>query len=1090
VGALRGVVSTLLAIGVALGASLIHPALAWADDATTGNVRGVVSDRAGQDVPVGAIVEATSAGMQGAQAAFTDSVGQYYLAALPPGVYTLTVYYNDAKFTRRNVVVALGKEVVVNIAVDSRVARGEIIAIAGNAPMVDQGSTKIGQTFTPDYTNNLPTAGTFGTSSVAVGGAQKDAHGVSFAGTTSAENVYVIEGLNTTDPGFGVLQSDLPNEFIQEAEVITGGYNAEYGRATGAIVNVITKSGSNEVHGSVFGHYAPGAFTAPATTIRREGTAIDAALDQDYRYDLGGEVGGPLIRDKLWFHAGFAPTSTRTTTTRIVSSNVDRDGDGVPDQDPTTGFSEREEVARREIPSTFKTYYLTAKLTGKVSDDHRWQISGWGNPQSSDAVLFGTVRNPLTAVQHTDQGAYDVSAQWTSKLDHGATQIDARAGFHHGYNKVKARRASEDVAQIRYDYTRSLYDFADLEGAIDACRDGGPDDRYPEIVNCPVLSYNGQGIGFLEDRTNDRLAAELAVTRRWKALGQHVSKVGLDVERSTYGSGRGFSGGAFISRTQDDPSADNPMPLGAYSIQQLVQPDPSGSIACGADLDGDGVGDGHCAVIPKINASTSDRSIAAYLQDSWQLTRSLTLNLGLRWEQQVGYVADALQGTIAEDTLQPVPKIGFQLDHLFAPRLGFIFDPTEDGKAKLMGHWGRFYENVPGDLNVRSFAGETILASTVGINAGGALDNSCPYDHGTADLAGKVLGCAPGFEGAFGSGVTFVAPGLKGQYTQELIFGAEYQIMPALTVGATYVHRTLPVVIEDLSTDGGNTFLIANPGENYDRDADKLDAQADALMAGSESDQHLASVIRSRADQLRAVKRFDPPIRNYDALQLTARTRPTPHGLLFATYTYARAKGNYPGLFSTETPQLDPNVSTQYDLPDLMPNRYGPSGLDRPHSLKVDGFYQLDLKSAGVIVLGASVRAQSGVPGNTLAAHPVYGQGESYLLPRGADYRSPVTMTVDTHLSYGYQLGRDTRLEGFLEIFNLFDQQAETAVDPTYTTDSALPIVGGDANDLAHSKVIENGRQTASTVTKNLNYRKTSARQAPLSAQLGFRLTF
>jgi hypothetical protein len=211
---------------------------------------------------------------------------------------------------------------------------------------------------------------------------------------------------------------------------------------------------------------------------------------------------------------------------------------------------------------------------------------------------------------------------------------------------------------------------------------------------------------------------------------------------------------------------------------------------------------------------------------------------------------------------------------------------------------------------------------------------------------------------------------------------------------------------------------------------------------------------------------------------------------LLATYTYARAKGNYPGLFSTETPQLDPNVSTQYDLPDLMPNRYGPSGLDRPHSLKVDGFYQLDLKKLGFVVLGASWRAQSGIPSNTLAAHPVYGQGESYLLPRGSVYRSPVAMTVDTHLSYGYQLSPTRRIEGFVEIFNLFDQQPEVAVDPTYTTDSALPIVGGDAADLAHAKVTENGRQGSSTVTKNLNYGKTSVRQPPLTAQLGFRLTF
>ncbi|MEO7736388.1 MAG: carboxypeptidase regulatory-like domain-containing protein [Kofleriaceae bacterium] len=1081
-------VSAALAIGV-VGATAIGPSIAHADDATTGGVRGLITDSASRERPFGAIVEATSAGLQGSQTTMVDELGRYYLTSLPPGNYTLTVYYNTAKFTRGNVVVQLGKEVVVNITVDGRVAKGEIISIVGNTPLIDQGSTKIGQTFTPDYTNNLPTAGTFGGTVVGAGGAQRDAHGISFAGATSAENTYVIEGLNTTDTGFGTLSSDLPNELIQEAEVITGGYNAEYGRATGAIVNVITKSGGNELHGSVFGHYEPGAFTASATTIRREGTAIDAAVDQDYRYDLGAELGGPIVPDKLWFHLGFAPSTTRTTTTRIVSSNVDADNDGVPDQDASTGFTEREEVARRSLPSTYKTYFLTAKLTGVIADDHRWQITGWGNPQRADAVS-ATVRDPLSSVQHTEQGAYDVSAKWTSKLDQGAFQIDAVVGFHHGFNRVTPLHASEDVPAVRYDYTRSLYDFADLEGAIDGCRDGGPTDRYPSIVNCPVLSYTDQGLGFLEDRTNDRISAQLALTRRWRLLGQHVSKLGIDVERSTYNSGRRFSGGAFIARSQDDATPDHPMPLGSYLINQYVQTDAAGNVPCGADVNGDGVGDARCSVSAGLDANTHDRSIAAYLQDSWQLTPSLTINLGLRWEQQVGYVASFLQGTTSPDTGEVIGDVGFQLDHLIAPRLGFIFDPTEQGRAKLMGHWGRFYENVPGDLNVRSFAGETILSSNSGVNANGQLDGSCAFDHGTPMLATQVLGCVPGSAGAFGGGSSYVAPGLEGQYTQELILGAEFQIMPALTVSATYVHRSLPSVIEDMSTDGGATFLIANPGANYDADADKLDAQAAQLMTGSDADQARASLDHSRAEQLRAVKRFDPPTRNYDALQLTARTRPTPHGLLLATYTYARAKGNYPGLFSTDTPQLDPNVSTQYDLPDLMPNRYGPTGLDRPHSLKVDGFYQLDLKQLGFVVLGASWRVQSGIPSATLAAHPVYGQGESYLLPRGSVYRSPVAMTVDTHVSYGYQLSPTRRIEGFVEIFNLFDQQPEVAVDPTYSTDSALPIVGGDAADLAHAKVTQNGRQVSNTVTKNLNYGKTSVRQAPLTAQLGFRLTF
>jgi len=392
------------------------------------------------------------------------------------------------------------------------------------------------------------------------------------------------------------------------------------------------------------------------------------------------------------------------------------------------------------------------------------------------------------------------------------------------------------------------------------------------------------------------------------------------------------------------------------------------------------------------------------------------------------------------------------------------------------------------DLNVRNLGGETTRETTVGVDGGGNPNNSCPYDHTNtpgAALVNMVLACQAGQTQTLGGAISYVAPGMEGQYTQELIFGAEYEVMPDFTVGANYIHRTLPTIIEDMSTDGGANYLIGNPSHNYDSEADKLDAQA-AMTTNSS----LAALYRSRASQLRAVKFFDPPSRNYDAVALTAKTRATRYGLLTATYTYSRAKGNYPGLFSTETNQLDPNITSQYDLPDLMPNRYGPSGLDRPHNLKVDGFYQFDLRKAGLVIVGASFRAQSGIPHNTLAAHPIYGPNESYLLPRGELYRSPATMQLDTHLSYGYQLSKTTKLEGYLEIFNLFDQQPEINVDETYTVDSSLPIVGGDAADLAHAKATISSRQTGNIVTKNLNYAKTSQRQAPLTGQLGFRLTF
>jgi hypothetical protein len=1100
-GLAAGAMFSAIDVGLDLGSA------AYADALTTGSIRGIVKDKTTGESSVGATVVATSPALQGEQVVIADETGGYYITNLPPGMYTLTVYYNNITYSRGNVLIQVGKEVVVNLSVDTSAAKGETIAITGAVPIVDQGSTKVGTTITSDFTNNVPSRRTFGEVMGGAAGAQSDHYGVSFAGATSAENTYVVEGLNTTDTGFGTLSTNLPTEFIQETEVITGGYNAEYGRALGAIVNVVTKSGSNEFHGSVFGHLQTSRLTADARTILREGNAIDHATNQNSRYDFGAELGGPIIPDKLWFHVGFTPTIINDTTTRFISSQVDKvdnttgmpvmGGDGIPDIDRTTGFTVRERLATRDIPTSFKTYFFTGKLTGAISRDHQWQLAVFGNPENDSALplnpdgTINVVRDPNTALLKVDRGAYDFSGKWTSKFNDGKTQFDAVAGFHRGYNNASPGTAGGTAVAIQSKYSQSLYDFVDAENSgrsnINGCHDAGdpaatpgPDDMYPRISNCPVVGYIDAGAGFLEKRTNDRISAVLAVTQRVKALGQHVFKAGIDAEFSTYDSGRGFSGGAFVLRDRANETQEDGTPLyGEFTTTQFIKYDPNGTIPCGIN------GSARCSVINQINADTSDRSLAAYIQDSWEILPNLTLNAGVRWEQQVGYVAGFLQNTTAPDTGEKIPEVGFQLDNLIAPRVGFIYDPTQEGKAKLFGHWGRFYENIPMDMNVRSFGGETSINNIVGVNSSGDRDNSCMFDR-SPNFVANVLMCRPGQTQYLGGGITYVAPGLQGQYTEEVILGGEYEIIPDITVGANYIHRTLPRVIEDMSTDGGNSYFIANPSENYDSQAADLDR-----LAMTTPDMNLKALYRSRAAQLRAVKNYDPPSRTYDALQLVVKKRPTGSSLLQATYTYSRAKGNYPGLFSTETNQLDPNITSQYDLPNLMPNRYGPSGLDRPHSVKVDGFYTFNLQRAGVLVTGVSLRGQSGVPANALAAHPIYGLNESYLLPRGVLYRSPFTTEIDTHISYGYQLSRTTRLEGFIDIFNLLNTQDELSVDSTYTTQVALPVVGGDRNDLLHAKATtDEGRQTNTVITKNLNYGKLNARQTPLTGQLGFRLTF
>jgi len=1122
-------------------ASLVNPTDANAQaGATVGSVRGQIRDKSNGEAAVGATVVATSPALQGEQVVIADENGQYFVTSLPAGTYTLTVYYNDKTFSRGNVTIYTGKEAVVNVTVDSTTSTGgkggEIIQIQGTAPIIDQGSTKTGLTINDDYTRNIPTGRTFGAVVGAAAGGQGDLYGQSLSGATSAENTYIVEGINTTDTGFGGISSNLPNEFISETEVITGGYNAEYGRATGGIINVVTKSGSNQFHGSVFGYYKPGALVADANKVDRDGGAIASKEDLNYNYDLGAELGGPIIKDKLWFHVGFNPNVSKQTTTRIVQSLVDKVNnktgaavpDGVPDED-AQGISQYEPVASSTIPENFRTYFFTAKINGAVNQNNQFQISAFGNP-STVADTYGVLRNPTDTRWKDDNGAYDVSGKWTSKLNEGKTQVDAVVGFHRSYETQAPYSASQNVPGIVYasPYTRSLYDFADLEGAstIAKCNDGDPNDPYPTIQNCPVTGYVEQGLTFLEKRTNDRASATLAITQRVKAAGYHTFKAGADLELSTYDANHSYTGGEFYYRSAPDTAT-----LQGRWIQRefmkILRPlteaeraDPNfestlmnTQIICAA-------GRAICEQTPAVHADTNNRSIGAFLQDSWQVIPNLTINLGIRYEQQVGYAAKDLQGTLTPDG-ETVPDRAYTLNGNWAPRLGFIYDPTKEGKSKIFGHWGRFYENVPMDLNVRAFGGEIINFNRINAHryAMGSpmYDPNCHVNHGSApDLSVPLDACTDRAEiQTAGEGIEFISPGMQGQYTDEFILGTEYEIMNDFKLGLNYIHRSLPMVIEDISTDGGVNYLITNPGHDFNGASADLQKQADAeLMASgcasltdtgpncNSDKQGLAGLYQSRAEQMKSVGKFDKPVRNYDAVQVTATQRPTKKSLVIASYTYSIEKGNYPGLFSTETGQLDPNITSLYDLPDLMANRYGKLGLDRPHNLKIDGFYVFDLKDLGLLTTGASFRAQSGLAHNVLgeSPHPGYGAGESYILPRGVVERSPITSQLDVHISYGRKLNKTVTIEGFANVFNLFNQQDQLNVDEEYTYDGVNPIVGGDTNDLKHAKTVDVAGQTGAEINRtpvlNKNFDHTGSSsggpplQSPRSIQFGVRLTF
>lgn len=1088
-----------LYLALAIPLLLLGARTAVAQTATTGAIRGVVTDdSAGGANVAGATVVATSPALQGTRSALTDESGSFTLDGLPPGTYSVTVFYGDGQWKRDNVLVRLGKVSIANIAIDSsKAAAGETITIEGRAPLVDQGSTKTGVTIDESYTRNIPTGRTFQGTLGAAAGSQGDAYGVSFGGSTSAENVYIINGINVTDPAYGgvttnaggaVSTTNLPNEFLSETEVITGGYNAEYGRSTGAVVNVLTKSGGNEVHGSVFSYITLGALSPTPRVLPREGSSISTRAELDYSTSIGAEVGGPIVKDKVWYHVGLNPVFSSNTITRMVSTFVDEDNDGNPDVDEN-GFSITRELSSHDLSTSNQQLLFDGKLSFLVSPEHQGAVSVMGNPGKSDTLR--TVSGPARSGRYDlSDGAFDSALRWTSKFDDSKTQLDLTAGFHRGRAIERPSEPGGHDPQVRFDYDLPLADLAAYEeayGGVPAgCMDGTADDPYPNIDNCPVQFYNTGGLGFRETNETDRLAAAAKLSQRVKLAGHHQFKLGADIEQLTYRHLSDFTGGKRFRYREKSIRVDR-----FFTVRN------DGDTPCGDDLNGDGEDDAKCVFMPDgLRSETTTRSLAAFVQDSWAIRPNLTLNAGLRWERQDAFVADHIVGQISPTTGEPIPDKAFTINNMLAPRVGVIYDWTEQGRSKVFGHWGRFYEMVPMDINARAYGGEVFAVDVL-------LPSSCTPTS-EAIMQPNQVRC--NFEESvinrlLGGGEEVVVPKLKGQYLDEAVAGLEYEVLEDLKVGATYIHRELGRIIEDVSVDGGNSYIVANPGEAVSAsDIQKIrdEAAAARMECADPNNCPKAAFLENQANSFEGVNRFDPPERRYDGLQLSVEKRFSKDLMVIGSYTYSRLRGNFPGLFSPDTGQLDPNLTSMYDLPDLMANRYGPLPHDKPHLLKLDGYYLYDGGSIGRFVFGGSVRAASGRPVNTLGGHSLYGFGESYILPRGTaapgtSDRTPTTFSVDTRVTYGRKLSDGMLLEAFVDVFNLFNSETTLSVDENYTFDNVNPIVGGDKEDVKHAKALDDaagGLPTARVVKPNPNYGNPTSDMAVRSIRFGLRLTF
>jgi hypothetical protein len=270
--------------------------LGWVASAsaqTTGGIVGRVVDEDGGGLP-GVTVEAKSPSLQGLRAATTDADGTYRLTLLSPGEYTVTFSLTGfATDTKNAVTVNLGRDTTLNTAM--RAAAAEEITVFGEAPVIDSNSTALGVNLSTRAIESLPSGRNYTSIVQVTPGISSDANPenqgqstITIYGSSGAENSYYIDGVNTTGVEYGFQGKELNFEFIQAIDVKTGGYEAEYGRSTGGVINVITKSGGNEFHGDVFGYYDNDSLQSSPDDIVSTGGVLQGYTKKDYGFDLGG----------------------------------------------------------------------------------------------------------------------------------------------------------------------------------------------------------------------------------------------------------------------------------------------------------------------------------------------------------------------------------------------------------------------------------------------------------------------------------------------------------------------------------------------------------------------------------------------------------------------------------------------------------------------------------------------------------------------------------------------------------------------------------------------------------------------------------
>ena len=736
---------------------------------TTGTIQGVVKDAGGAGLP-GVTVEVRGPALQGEKTAVTGIDGTYRISLLPPGNYAVTFSLAGFGKVQKNATVSLDKSVVVETTM--MLSTREDLVVTGEAPVVDATSSTTGTNWTSDFVKTLPTGRNFTAvatkSPGVIQGFGADQQNINVQGSTGAENNFIIDGVDTTEVQYGRQGKAAPNEFIQELEVKSGGYQAEYGHALGGVINAVTKQGGNSFHGDAFGYYTGRADDATGSNFWQSSDKnVQAKADSfgtnasqtdpirnTLRSDYGADLGGFVIKDRIWFFGAYDKV-------HLGGNNFLNDPTGncpdACDAGPGTG------TLTGQTTATITNQELYAgKLTFQVADGVSLVGSVFGDPNS-------TGPNLITPLAGAGPGTYQ------GDLQQGGVDYSGRISGVFGSNflvEAQAARHNEQTNQTPLD----------------------TDDRLFRTITPSGVPRQG-GFGFHRQQDFHRDFFRAGVTNFGSLLGTHEIKLGGDYANAVSDSKRVYTGPSGMKETV------------------FIYNTPAGPVyqhEYNSNGERNSTGDPVSVDLAPGGTTSNSLNYGAYLQDRWQILPNLTLNLGVRWEGQ------QVKGTDGS------PNAGTQIsiNDEWMPRVGFAWDFLGGGRSRLYGSYARFYETMPTDINIRAYGLEiTTAVYNFDPNSDVGDPAAClePYNICTpgTNPANKFGASSIKTGGSFGEPTQ---PGIKGQYSDGITGGVQIQALSDLSFGVEYNYRSLGRVIEDggvINSSGDLEYFIFNPGTTF-----------------------------------------------------------------------------------------------------------------------------------------------------------------------------------------------------------------------------------------------------------------------------------